>query len=449
MMKTPRGYMGDTAPSVPMAGKPGETLRASVNPYDNKGGVRPSVQDLIQPAPRTPDNLSDLLLKHRQRAGPGEITMHWGLKDTRVPPPGRGYGVKSNQGESVAQNFKAGMKLGVAEYLESVGEAVYQSTRREPLGKTFNRGHHLPERTQGSQFQGFGIPSNKDEPAKEIVFPRDIEPETESVKAQYVRTHGSYDPGERVDRDYHFPSRVRDNPHFRFGVAEPSCASGAGVKSALTMDVGEEPHAVPPTKVVRHSLEKYRQVATDHLGKGRNPMQAPHESPDHTYGIKSGSDDIDAGFLIRGNYGLPDQMPDRDLGCCTVPGRRNFLSDRSFGVPTVRRDLDPGEMHKRSVACSTNFGDDPSAFNLIFPGKFQFQGVGDTDFRSRRPAEELMSVLNGAGYRTDPEDFEEVFAYACELHGDGQATVSLEAFMTAYTKFAAHTGRSWAKADAH
>ena len=54
-------------------------------------------------------------------------------------------------------------------------------------------------------------------------------------------------------------------------------------------------------------------------------------------------DDVTAAEALRGSYAVNEQMPDKDLGKSTRPGFRNFTKDpeRSFGVPTIRRDI-PG-----------------------------------------------------------------------------------------------------------
>merc|ERR1712039_312445 len=136
-----------------------------------------------------------------------------------------------------------------------------------------------------------------------------------------------------------------------------------------------------------------------------------------------------AGELIRGFYSGTEQQPDEDLGCSTARGHRNFLTEQPLGVPTVRDDLPPPPRHRRSVACATNFGDDADARTLLAPGKFQFQNVFDEDFWERRPAPELYSILQGAGWQVESDEFEKIFQHAVELHGDDAGTASLEALM--------------------
>merc|ERR1712176_504560 len=225
-------------------------------------------------------------------------------------------------------------------------------------------------------------------------------------------------------RKYDWPASVKGNPHFRFGTCDGVDTSnrGAGAKSALTMDAGEIPHGVPLTQIGKDTQEHYRLVASDHLGKPRNLMQTITKNPaDHTHGIKSGTDQIHAGALMRGFYSNAEQLPDDDLSRCTVPGRRNFLTQKPFGVPTVRSDKVAPHPHKRSVANATNYGDDADAMSLIFPGKYQFQGIHDEDFQAKRSEEELRGILDGSGHSLPPDDYKRVFEAAVGYHEDADA----------------------------
>lgn len=428
----------DPAPGVRPAGKAGE-LGAIGGPSARRG----LQDDIIVPTPRTPEGLGDVQRRHRLKGNPGEACLHWALQNAQVPPPGEGYGIKSCKVEDVAQNFRAGLQLGVAEYLTSRGEAIYQSTTREPLGRAWVRGHPLPPRTREPGFAGFGCAVVPGGCAKETIFPRGVQPEGPEAVARYKLTHGSYAPGEMTDRAYEWPKAIRENPHFRFGVEDgvDTAGRGVGAKTALTMDCVDESLGVPRTRLVRGLVAQFQKVASDHLGTARSLLQGDVGLPkDHTYGIKSGGHEIGVGGLIRGFYTDSEQLPDTDLGRSVQPGRRNFVTKASLGVPSIRLDKPAPPPLRRSVANSTNYGDDPNALGLIFPGKFQFQGVEDTDFQARRSSEELRSILDGAGYRLGSENFQAVFEWAVQLHGDGVECASVEAIMVALSDWKTQVG---------
>lgn len=420
-----RYVRADPSPSVAPAGKAGELALAGG--IESRKGLQP---DVIIPTPRTPPTMSEAQRRHRQKGSPGAVEINWGLKNLDIPPPIEGYGMKNNKGEDVAQNFRSGKLFGVAEYINARAEDVYASTKREPLGAGWSRSHILPEQTRDPGF-AFGIPSEyADHGSKDSIFPRDMEPDSEEVRIQYQQTHGSTNPGERIDKHYKWPDTVDGNPIHRFGLA---CnAREGGVKTALTMDCGEEQLSVPKTVVVKDALANFLEVRGDHLAKPKNLMQGENQQrlpKGHAFGKRSSSDPISAGELIRGNYSQEEKMPDVDLGTCLTRGRRNFETDRPLGVPTVRYDIPAPPVEKRSVANSKNFGDDLGAGSLITPSRFQFQGVSPQDFTVRREPSELREVLAGAGVTVPGSELDGILEDAASLFEDGDKRASLEAVM--------------------
>jgi hypothetical protein len=280
--------------------------------------------------------------------------------------------------------------------------------------------------------------------AKETIFPRYMEPEAENDRLRYKKTHGAYDPGEGVSRNYVWPDRITTNQHFRYGVTDQekpgSLSTGGGAKAALSMDT-EEDQSFPRTTIVKRTSEDYRHVANDQLGISRNLLQGQPPGPGgHAYGLKSGSDVTHAGELVRGFYTPREQRPDDDLGKCTIKGRRNFHTRRPFGVPSIRDDIEAIPAHKRSVASSVNYGDDHTAFTLIYPQKFGCRGVSDEAFADRRPADEVRSIMAGAGYEVSDQDFQTVWDVCVQAYGDDQQFVSLQVFLDFYSSWAASTG---------
>lgn len=432
-------------PHIPAAGKVGQTKPWITQP------------DIILPSPRTPEGRPEMLTKHKRRTDAGERAVHWGLKDLAPPDPGDGYGVRSNKGETVLANFLAGQVTGIAEYVQNRGASVYYTSKREPLGSGYNRGHVLPEETKQPSFKGFGKEEVLDEvPAKEMIFPRDVLPETDVAKSRYKMTHGSFDPGEPINRKYVWPKTIADDPHFRFGRTEQGpvgVTSGSGAKTALTMEA-EADGSFPVTRVVTRSAETYRRVFNDQLGKGRNMMQGPMPvAPGHAFGLPTGRDKTHAGELVRGFYSPRDQLPEPDLGVCTVVGKRNFQTKRPFGLGSVRRDRVPPPLHKRSLANSYNYGDDQSAFELLYPEKFSAQGVTNADFSDRRSADDIKDILVCAGYRVEPQDFDMLWDASLQfmvnfvVGNSDEQTVPVEVFMQYLTDWLSQSGNMTARGE--
>jgi hypothetical protein len=419
------GQIRDPFPTVLSAGK-------SVPVYQDSTG-RNLQPDVFFPAPSTPTGQT----KFRKNYNPGEIVKHHGMQELPLPGPSHAYGNPTPRGEDVAQTFVAGQKFGVAEYLISRGESIYDSAKREPLGKSYVRGHKLPATTEAPEFHGFGKKAGPVQDGKEVLFPRGVLPESEGAHKNYVKTHGNFAPGEMFVRKYDWPKEVTDNPHFRFGVAEYSGAGrkGNGAKSALNMEA-EEDGSMPTTRIVQRTSEDYRHVASDHLAAAKNMMQGKPPVPaDHAYGIRTMGTDITAGEALRGQYQMHEQMPDHDLSVCKVPGRSNLWhdDDRIFGVPSVRVDLAAPHPHRRSVADTMNYGDEVGAHALLSPQRFELQGVPDNEFLLRRDKNELKSIVVGAGYKFEDADFDSLFEKALALFEDDKAYVSLDAFMFVYS----------------
>lgn len=293
----------------------------------------------------------------------------------------------------------------------------------------------MPQQTNRQDYPGFGRALDRSGPgAKESIFPRNVPQDTLEMKEQYKRTHGSYEPGEMPNRQYNWPKAIVENARFHFGVVDPMSERGnrgAGAKSALAPDLAEQPLCVPATEIVKSSLANFLQVTHDHLGAPRNLLQNKRQLPNgHTFGSRPKADEYTAASLVHGFYSAEEQQPDADLGRCLTVGKRNFLTQVPLGVPTVRRDIPAPPIEKRSVANSTNFGDDADAGALIFPQRTSRNVTAD-DFQVRRPKEEVRGILQGAGFGLGESELEAVFEEAVQRYGDGEQAASLEVIMGA------------------
>lgn len=325
--------------------------------------------------------------------------------------------------------MKAGMLMGVAEHKNSVAEMVYESTRREPLGKPTMRGHTikmLPE--------GFGNSSGIPVDAKKIIFPVEQAPDTEEHRAMYRKTHNNYIPGERRTRDYTWPEETKDKGFF-FGAGCAAAVEGAGAKAVLNMDV-EDDGTYKKTKLVRKVCEDYRNVqhpklyVKSHMKQGAD---GPPIDKEYAFGIKSTISDYTAASCIKGYYELEDQLPDQDLGRCTKPGRRNVTTEtRAFGVPSVRTDIPAPHPSKRSIGDNMSYGDEPSAAAILCPQRFDNKGVPDREFLVRRPKEELEKLVEG--FKMGNVDFEALWDEALDLFDDAMPLVSLDALLYLHSR---------------
>mmetsp|Transcript_460 Transcript_460/g.1162 ORF Transcript_460/g.1162 Transcript_460/m.1162 type:complete len:467 (-) Transcript_460:83-1483(-) len=353
---------------------------------------------------------------------PGEITVHHGLKEQKLPGEEFRYGKRGIKGLTAGETLKAGQLLGVAEYRNSCAESIYESNKKEPLGKPHIRGHDvkmLPE--------GFGNPSGVPVDIKKVVSPIDQEALSEDARLQYRKTHNNFLPGERISRRYNWPDETREKT-FRFGSGEPCPPEGAGMALVLNGDV-EDDGVCRKTRLVQKNYEDYRNWQHPKLAQKVYPKQgSPPLATDHQYGVKSGKSDYTAESCIKGYYSLQEQLPDQDLGRCTKPGRRNVtVESRAFGVPSVRTDIPARPPAGRSIADPQAYGDECGAAALLAPQRFDDRGVPDREFLIRRPKEELRLLVENTN--VEGVDFDSLWDEAVMLFDDGLPLVSLDAML--------------------
>lgn len=100
-----------------------------------------------------------------------------------------------------AQNFS-----GLADKFNDTLESKYDSVKREPLGKSFQRNYDWPEQTANGKTT-FGLPSKDCINAKELLYPQGgASHETPEHAEMYKRTHANYHPGEQRQREYDWNS---------------------------------------------------------------------------------------------------------------------------------------------------------------------------------------------------------------------------------------------------
>ena len=376
-----------------------------------KPGVEPGVEGthhcMTQPArPGTPPEVQKW--RKSNYATPGQRIVHPGMiKDFEGrDPTAQEFGailVKSDHVEDVWRQPGADSEYNAVVHAQK--EAHYASVKHEPLGKSYNRGHALPDKTTERKFQ-FGKSSSSSEDAKSLLYPVLTE-DQEQFQPQYIKSHGSFAPGEQRSRDY---SWKVDPSNHRFGVGVGSQIAlngmALGVSAALRGEGDTHPAVVTSKKV-----EDSKSLA-DQLGRARNlghgaVSQAPGGR--HIYGKASirGQSEWDARQCIQGEFHYDEQMPDSDLGCSHTPGFRNVTNEvRAFGTPTVRSDIP--KYTRRSIADNQNYGDDVNAQFLLYPSLFSHIGVENEHFVAPRDRGEIRDLFAAIGETFEELEYEEL-----------------------------------------
>eukprot|EP00164_Ancoracysta_twista_P007112 GFYU01010040.1.p1 GENE.GFYU01010040.1~~GFYU01010040.1.p1 ORF type:complete len:332 (+),score=104.82 GFYU01010040.1:25-996(+) len=290
-------------------------------------------------------------------------------------------------------------------------ESIYQSTKTEPLGRSFSRHHKMPDQVTDPNFR-FGVTSSESVSAKNLLFPTDIEePENPPISKYNI----PYLPGEQVRRDYNWDSAGIDPRAFRFGAIDPDRQAN-GAKASMTADPSN------PTVVTNKRLEDYKHTTRDGLGKTANLGARDYNMPDdHVYGVPSkGLEEWGAKECLTGQMTAKD-LHDEDLGRSTKPGCRNFTdTTRVFGVPSIRHDVPAPKI--KSVADNQNYGGEPDGKSLLYPSAFTSQGVTEEDFCQDLPPQELKEIMLSAGIVQSEGEFEKVYQQTARRFG--QVTVA-------------------------
>ena len=111
----------------------------------------------------------------------------------------------------------------------------------------------------------------------------------------------------------------------------------------------------------------------------------------------------------------PNQEEDDDLGKSLTPGYRNVNTERAFGCPTVRNDIQ--KYDKASVADSSNWGDAVNAESLLRPSVCSQIGLDEDEFIKPRSKAYLKRLFHNCGLIEDDDNFESVFNRVSDSQG--------------------------------
>lgn len=277
------------------------------------------------------------------------------------------------------------------------------------------------------------------EPAKDILFPALREGDLEQEKI-YVRSHGSWAPGEQKTRGYEW-GQIDINSQV-FGIKGNSIALNGVSKDISDVLKGGDVY-IP--SVTKKEVEDFKNTA-DLLGTVRRVTRNdPPRAWDAIYGAPSAMGKSKSGRAmptaqdvigLQNGYKVKDRerymAPDDDLGKSITPGFRNLTHEsRAFGCPSVRSDLPAGPTSRRSIADSQNYGDDVPACDLINPKPFSGarDSVPANSLDMPRGKDKVIATFAKIGYDLLPAVAEAIFGEAATNEfGPGAEACSLNAF---------------------
>ena len=353
---------------------------------------------------------------------PGECSVHLGRLDD--PVPSARFGVRTSKSESAEDVLHTEPSSELLQRQKNNAELVYQSCHFMPLGRARSRGHNVPTDSR------FGAPSeNSNKPphetsAKEVIYPVHSDSHCQPV------SHERVPPGTQRTRNYDWHSAGIDPQQIRFGKA-----SSRKVES--TADVLQRPeggckHGAPARIVSKH-LHDIQLATKDRLGRSqRQPAHeqvADEEGADPPAGVPSVREhEFGVYELLTGGVSPEQQQPDETLGR-QVPSAATLAEwerNQVFGKPTVRTDV-PAPT-RRSVANDQNYGDEPGAESIVFPGNCFERGALDEEFSKPLSLKRIKEIYSHAGCEVDDKEFEVLVQKGAEAEGRKDETCSLGTF---------------------
>ncbi|KAG2768699.1 hypothetical protein JG687_00011572 [Phytophthora cactorum] len=363
--------------------------------------------------PRTPEEVGRFRKSYFSEPG-SRIAHHGLINDLKQVDPMTKFGVVTTGSEHVPEMLISGPATEYQRINLGKLESNYVSHKREPLGKSYSRGHKLPAHMQKFEF-AFGMRGAFCESAKELLYPSTSARllNSQEDEERYKRSHGSVAPGERKNRNYRWDAAKIDPAKHRFGVKPIDSSNGqVGGEVAVVLNPEMNESFVPPAVAPQH-LED-RRTLYDHLGKPRHlgAAETDNLSNNHVFGVVT-QDSDSAWLCIQGEYSPEEQQPDTDLGRAVNHGWRNATADnRLFGIPTIRSDI-PAPV-RRSIADGQNYGDDVSAHALLYPEEFASSGVANAEFVEPRDQKYLRGLFQKIGHGVLGEDFELIWKQATQ-----------------------------------
>ena len=386
----------------------------------------------------TPDNLKKYRDSYHQLVGTKQL--HPGYYDDNKDYENLIHGKKTESSLHVADLINGQNPNGNKFFMDDLAEQNYASAKREPLGKSIVRNYNFPEICKSADFK-FGIPTKGICNAKDIIYSGPNE-ENDYVKKLYYKSHGITSPGQQNTRYYNW--NFDPNNHV-FGYGEKK--ENDAVLKSLRSDFLLNPY--PQTKLIEKRAEDFRIANEDLLGKGKFHGTLNYkyfDDENHIFGQKSKLGDAwNVGRCIHGDESTINKsalLPDEDLGksCFYNNNKRlkncksqNLNNDeidynRVYGTPSIRRDL-PKPKRGKSVCDFTNYGDEPDAFDLLYPHPGAIRGVYDEDFEKLLTKEEIYNMMKRYEFIIPENEYDLMFDVCLKNYPNDENKISAKAFI--------------------
>uniref|UniRef100_A0A8C1CPR6 EF-hand domain family, member B n=1 Tax=Cyprinus carpio carpio TaxID=630221 RepID=A0A8C1CPR6_CYPCA len=208
------------------------------------------------------------------------------------------HGVNTKSSINAVSVINPAPKTRFLERLRQLQEINYATNQKAPLGRSQVQSPGLPSWLDPEKTT-FGVTALQLSNGGEIINPpktaHQVKKEADEGHQLYVRSHGSYFVGERVDRKYNCSHYARDS---RFGVPTPHYNDGRTISKSLQWPSDSLMHN--SAKLVSKRCDDFRERTQPQTGKVHDPIAETLNVPsDHTFGVLMKPDNFGVGDLLH------------------------------------------------------------------------------------------------------------------------------------------------------
>ncbi|XP_029574652.1 EF-hand domain-containing family member B-like [Salmo trutta] len=310
--------------------------------------------------------------------------------------------------------------------LHQLREAGYSTNQKAPLGRSHDQSPGLPNWFDTDTGKAtFAVKSPQT--AGAIINPpksvEQVETEAQEGHQSYICSHNAYFLGEQVDRKYKWSRYGKDG---RFGVPTPHHNDGRSVSKCA----GDLLHSTPPAEYQKGTDRQRTLVSAvhQHLKKVNfHNFNSLLQAFRHYDNCKTSTvpDNMQREALperppASEALARPEDLEPAEVGSML---KNRYLDYHMYGTPTVRTDLVAPRIKR--VSDSTNYSDQTTAFDLLYPTLYSLRGVHKEHFFCPRTKDEITDIFRNVGVSISEETFAEAWKLASMRHPTGDMCVEI------------------------